>query len=449
MDPVLLRKYNVPGPRYTSYPAVPHWTDAPSRNTWEDHVTVAFDRSNAAQGISLYIHLPYCDSLCTYCGCTTRITVNHGVEGPYINAVLNEWRLYKDLFKGVPRIRELHLGGGTPTFFSPQQLARLVNGLLEGCELTPDAELSFEGHPRSTSKEHLLTLHDLGFRRVSIGIQDFDPRVQVVINRVQPFAEVQRVFDDARQIGYGSINADLIYGLPLQTERSIRLTMGRTLALRPDRIAFYSYAHVPWIKPGQRRYTEADLPAEAKKRALYELGRALLEEAGYEEVGMDHFALPGEALHTSMRNGTLHRNFMGYTPVRTELLLGLGVSSISDAWTAYAQNLKVVEDYLNSLGRNELPIFRGHVLSEQDLVVRELILDLMCRSTTDLKRLGWDRDRVKQELAALASDGIVILEGTNVRITDEGHPCVRNVCMAIDPRMGQQGRGGPVFSRTI
>ena len=449
MDPVLLRKYNVPGPRYTSYPAVPHWTDAPSRNTWEEHVTAAFDRSNAEQGISLYVHLPYCESLCTYCGCTTRITVNHGVEAPYINAVLQEWRLYKELFKTVPRIRELHLGGGTPTFFAPDQLARMVNGLLEGCSLTSDAELGFEGHPRSTSKEHLRTLYDLGFRRVSIGIQDFDPRVQVAINRVQAFGEVQRVFDDARHMGYRSINADLIYGLPLQTERSIRLTMGRTLALRPDRIAFYSYAHVPWIKPGQRRYTESDLPAEAQKRALYELGRTLLEEAGYEEVGMDHFALPGEALHTSMHNGTLHRNFMGYTPVRTELLLGLGVSSISDAWTAYAQNVKVVEDYMNSLGRNELPIFRGHVLSEQDLVVRELILDLMCRSTTDLKRLGWDRERVKHELAALASDGIVIVEGTQVRITDEGHPCVRNVCMAIDPRMSQLGQGGPVFSKTI
>lgn len=449
MDAALLRKYNVPGPRYTSYPAVPHWTNGPSREEWSDHVTAAFDRSNAAQGISVYVHLPFCESLCTYCGCTTRITVNHGVEEPYIHAVLKEWRMYRALFQGTPRIRELHLGGGTPTFFSAANLRRLVEGLLDGCILTADAELGFEGHPRSTSAEHLQVLHELGFRRVSIGIQDFDPRVQTVINRVQPFAEVQRVFDDARHIGYRSINADLIYGLPLQTERSIRLTMGRTLALRPDRIAFYGYAHVPWVKPGQRRYTEADLPADAAKRALYELGRELLEEAGYEEVGMDHFALPGEALHNSMRDGTLHRNFMGYTPVRTELLIGLGVSSISDAWTSYAQNLKVVEDYLQCVSRNELPVFRGHELSPMDLVVRELILDLMCRSEADVSPLGWDNERTEHELADLVNDGIVQVTGTRIRITREGHPCVRNVCMAIDPRMRDQNPQRPVFSRTI
>ncbi len=449
MDPALLRKYNVPGPRYTSYPAVPHWTDEPSRATWAAHVTAAFDRSNSEQGISVYVHLPFCESLCTYCGCNTRITVNHAVEEPYVNAVLQEWRLYRSLFKDTPRIRELHLGGGTPTFFSPANLKRLVTELLDGCTLTSDAELGFEGHPRSTSAEHLRVLHDLGFRRVSIGIQDFDPRVQAVINRVQPFEEVQRVFDDARRIGYRSINADLIYGLPLQTEHSIRLTMDRTLALRPDRIAFYSYAHVPWVKPGQRRYTEADLPADEKKRALYELGRSMLEEAGYEEVGMDHFSLPGEALHKALEQGTLHRNFMGYTPVRTELMVGLGVSAIGDAWTCYAQNAKVVEEYLGQVRQGELPIHRGHVLSAEDLVVRERILDLMCRSEADLRSIGWDDDQVARAFAGLRADGIVTTEGGRVRITSEGHPCVRNVCMVIDPRMGTQDHQRPVFSRTI
>ncbi len=449
MDVALLRKYNVPGPRYTSYPAVPHWTDAPTVAQWEAHVAAAFERSNAEQGISLYVHLPYCESLCTYCGCNTRITVNHAVEGPYVDAVLKEWALYRRHFDGAPRIRELHLGGGTPTFFSPAQLRRLVEGLLEGGSRTADAEFGFEGHPASTTEAHLRALHDLGFTRLSVGIQDFDPRVQAVINRVQPFAQVQRVFDTARRIGYTSINADLIHGLPLQNERSIRLTMGRTLALRPDRIAFYSYAHVPWARPGQRRYTDADLPADEVKRGLYELGRTLLEEAGHVEVGMDHFALPGEALALAMDTGRLHRNFMGYTPVRTELLLGLGVSSISDGWTAYAQNVKVVEDYMQRVSSGELPIFRGHVLAQRDLLLREAVLDLMCRFHTDLASIGWTSSRTQEALQDLERDGIVQLDRTRVNVTRSGRAFVRNVCMAIDPYMAASGTGRPVFSRTV
>ena len=320
---------------------------------------------------------------------------------------------------------------------------------MEDATFTDDAEIGFEGHPHSTTTAHLRKLYDLGARRVSIGIQDFDPRVQAVINRVQSFGEVQRVFDEARRMGYTSINADLIYGLPLQNERSIRLTMDRTLALRPDRIAFYGYAHVPWVRPGQRRYTESDLPSGEAKRALYELGRAMLEDGGYVEVGMDHFALPDEALARAMRKGTLHRNFMGYTPVRTELLIGLGVSSISDSWTCYAQNVKVVEDYLKEVAADELPVMRGHVLSPEDLQVREAVLDLMCRFHTDLASLGWDAARCAVELAGLRMDGIVELDGTEVTVTEEGRACVRNVCMAIDPRMEREELQRPVFSRTI
>jgi oxygen-independent coproporphyrinogen-3 oxidase len=412
-------------------------------------VSASFSRTNTAEGISLYVHLPYCESLCTYCGCNTRITVNHAVEAPYVRGVLAEWAMYRALFDEAPRIRELHLGGGTPTFFSPANLRTLVEGLLSEGVITQDAELGFEGHPHSTTDEHLDTLHDLGFRRLSIGIQDFDPRVQAVINRVQPFTEVQRAFDAARRAGYTSINADLIHGLPLQNERSIRLTMARTLALRPDRIAFYGYAHVPWARPGQRRYTEADLPADAEKRALYELGRSLLEEAGYVEVGMDHFALPGDALYKAMVNGTLHRNFMGYTPVRTDLLIGLGVSAISDAWTCYAQNAKVVEDYLQRVDGGDLPVFRGHILSDRDLAVREVILDLMCRFSADLAPMGWSAQETTVRMALLEADGIVAVEGTRVRVTPEGRACVRNVCMAVDPYMAAPDPGRPMFSRTI
>ena len=209
----LIAKYNVPGPRYTSYPTVPHWDRSPSEQEWRKSVRARFDETNTEQGISLYIHLPFCESLCTYCGCNTRITVNHGVEIPYMEAILKEWQLYRDVFGGRPKIKEIHLGGGTPTFFSPENLGRLVSGILEDTDLHPDYEFSFEGHPKNTTREHLQILFDHGFRRLSLGIQDFDERVQLAVNRIQSFEMVKEVVDQAREIGYRSINFDLIYGL--------------------------------------------------------------------------------------------------------------------------------------------------------------------------------------------------------------------------------------------
>lgn len=450
MDIELVRKYNVPGPRYTSYPTVPYWTRTPSTQGWLGHAKRAFDRCNGSEGISLYVHLPYCESLCTYCGCNTRITVNHAVEGPYIDSVLAEWRIYRATFGEAPRIRELHLGGGTPTFFAPAQLKRLVEGLLDGCTVARDVEMGFEGHPNNTTREHLDTLYALGFRRVSYGIQDFDERVQHIINRVQPFERVEQAFADARAAGFTGINADLVFGLPFQTPESMERTIALTNRLRPDRIAFYSYAHVPWIKPGQRRFTEADLPADAEKRTLYELGKRRFEEAGYLEIGMDHFALPHDALSIAMERGTLHRNFMGYTPVRTGLMIGLGVSAIGDAWTCFAQNLKTVEQYQDAVNSGTLPMLRGHVLTDDDLHVRRAILDVMCRFSTDLAGIGWDADDVEAHFFDLAADGLVEQEGTRIHVTRKGRPFVRNVCMAFDPDLGRERDGDrPRFSMTV
>jgi oxygen-independent coproporphyrinogen-3 oxidase len=274
----LIEKYNVPAPRYTSYPTVPGWDKAvPDAGRWLGVVKRTFDESNDARGISLYIHLPFCESLCTYCGCNTRITRNHGVETGYVEAVLREWQIYLRTFGRKPVLRELHLGGGTPTFFSPANLRKLLEGIFADSILHPDREFSFEGHPNNTTAGHLQTLYELGFRRVSFGIQDCDEKVQRTINRVQPFENVRRVTEQARRIGYQSVNFDLIYGLPYQTLESVAATIDQVATLRPDRIAFYSYAHVPWIKPGQRSYTDKDLPADAYKRALYELG---LENSG-------------------------------------------------------------------------------------------------------------------------------------------------------------------------
>jgi oxygen-independent coproporphyrinogen-3 oxidase len=295
----LLAKYNVPVPRYTSYPTVPFWSSTPGQEDWKTLVRNSFRKTNSTNGISLYIHLPFCESLCTYCACNTRITVNHKVEVPYLEAVLAEWKLYLQLMDEKPRISEIHLGGGTPTFFSAANLHRLLSGILAEAEINEQHDFSFEGHPANTTAEHLQTLYDLGFRRVSFGIQDFDPLVQDTINRYQSYEQVNDVVREARRIGYRSVNFDLVYGLPHQKLPTITDTIEKVIRLHPDRIAFYSYAHVPWLRPGQRKFTEKDLPLDGEKRALYEKGLHMFTAAGYHDIGLDHFALREDALYTA------------------------------------------------------------------------------------------------------------------------------------------------------
>ena len=400
--------------------------------------------------MAIYIRLPFCEQLCTYGGCNKRITKNHSVEAPYIDAVLAEWQLYRNLLgtTAIP-ISEIHLGGGTPTFFSPVQLQRLMDGLLQGCHVLPNPSFSFEAHPANTTEAHLQTLFDAGFRRLSLGIQDFDPEVQRVINRWQTEADVRRVMEDARRIGYTSINFDLIYGLPLQTADTVRETITASLAMQPDRISFYSYAHVPWMQPGQRHYTEADIPKGKEKLALYRLGKALITQAGYRDVGMDHFSLPQDALCIAAETGGLHRNFMGYTDRYSPLLIGLGVSSISDAWTAFAQNEKTVETYTDRVNRGELPVVKGHVLSKGDLTIRKHILDVMCRGTTTLDMPAAQAAPILLRLAPLVADGLVLVDGMQVQVTPEGFSFLRNVCVAFDERLHEKQCTQPLFSSAV
>lgn len=452
MDKNLIRKYNISGPRYTSYPTVPFWSETPSPQQWSNLVKETFQKTNSKEGISIYIHLPYCSSLCTYCGCNTRITVNHAVELPYIHSLLKEWQLYLDLFEEAPKIREIHLGGGTPTFFSPENLKFLITELLRGCQLADDAQLGLEGHPKNTTVEHLQTLYNLGFRRLSLGIQDFDPAVQKAINRIQPFEMVEMATATARAIGYTSVNFDLIYGLPLQTIDTVQKTIEQVNQLKPDRIAFYSYAHVPWIKPGQRSYSEKDLPNNEEKRALYELGKELFEKLGYIEIGMDHFALAQDSLAIAFDKRSLHRNFMGYTPVHNHLMIGLGASSISDSWTGFVQNIKKVEDYQKAVEQGEFPFFRGHVLSEKDLVLRRHILNIMCHFET-----SWEDKAMQNQvlfeglskLTELIEDGLVEISNTKLWVTDKGKPFVRNICMCFDEYLFEHKSDTAIFSQTI
>lgn len=452
MDNYLIKKYNVPGPRYTSYPTVPFWEGNLSLGEWKEQAKNTFLATNHADGISLYVHLPFCESLCTYCGCNTRITVNHKVEVPYITAVLKEWAMYLELLGTTPRIRELHLGGGTPTFFSPANLKQLVESIISSAQVCTDTVFSFEAHPNNTSREHLQVLYGLGFRRVSIGVQDFDPKVQEVVNRIQPFEKVKEVTEAAREIGYTSVNFDLIYGLPLQKLESVIGTISKVNLLHPDRIAFYSYAHVPWIKPGQRKFTELDLPKDDEKRALYEAGRTLFGQNGYKEIGMDHFSLPADELYTAMENKRLHRNFMGYTSFATSLMIGLGVSSISDSWTAFAQNVKKVEEYYQYIEKNELPLFRGHLLTGEDLVLRRHILNIMCYGETSWKHEEEQCQALYESLDHLREmelDGLVTLSPYSLKVTALGKPFTRNVCMAIDARLWRKQPDTAIFSRTI
>ncbi|QEM10726.1 oxygen-independent coproporphyrinogen III oxidase [Mucilaginibacter rubeus] len=453
MEQSLTAKYNVAAPRYTSYPTMPYWdTDVFSNDEWVKTVKRSFIESNTRDGISIYIHLPFCENLCTYCGCNTRITKNHRVEEPYIKALLLEWAMYKNIFGKKPLIREIHLGGGTPTFFSPANLKALISAILLNADIHPDANFSFEAHPANTTVDHLQVLYDLGFRRLSLGLQDFDPKVQFIINRHQTIEQIQAVTGQARRIGYTSINYDLIYGLPLQTLPGLAETMQQVAGLMPDRIAFYSYAHVPWIKPGQRRFTEKDLPDAKLKAKLYEVGRSLLKHYGYIEIGMDHFALPGDELLLAEQNGNLHRNFMGYTHQHTQLLIGLGVSSISDSQYAFAQNVKTVEEYLGLVKNGELPVFKGHILTNDDMIIRRHIQDIMCTGQTT-----WNHHTEPCEpllegierLQPLADDGLIELNSWGLKVTPTGKNFLRNICMAIDARLWANKPATQLFSMAI
>ena len=454
MNQSLIQKYNVPGPRYTSYPTVPYWNKKGiSKPDWISSYLQSFSESNQAEGISLYIHLPFCESLCTFCACHKHITKRHEHEFPYIEAVLKEWNLYVHLTLEQPIIKEIHLGGGTPTFFSSDNLKMLMEGLFQHAEKHPDFEFSFEGHPNNTTKEQLETLYELGFTRVSFGVQDYDEKVQQAIHRVQPFEAVQRVTEWARAIGYNSVSHDLIFGLPFQTLDSIKNTIAKTQELRPDRIAFYSYAHVPWVKGvGQRGFNEGDLPKDEEKRVLYEQGKKWLLEAGYEEIGMDHFALPSDNLYKACKSKTLHRNFMGYTAGKTQLMIGLGMSSISDSWYGFAQNVKTVKEYISLVNAGEFPIFKGHLLNQEDLVIRQHILNIMCHFETNWSINDMQFPELASQLKLLLemeNDGLLKIENETLTVPEHARAYVRNICMAFDMHLQRNKPETQLFSMTI
>jgi oxygen-independent coproporphyrinogen III oxidase len=444
----LIKKYDVPVPRYTSYPTVPAWkTDTFSLEKWESKIKEK--RADIDEdGLALYIHLPYCEKLCTYCGCNKRITVNHDVELPYIMSVIKEWYLYLEKLGKRPTIREIHLGGGTPTFFTPDHLKLLIDSIVETSNLHPKYDFSFEGHPNNTTYDHLKTLYEVGFKRVSFGIQDFDPVVQKAINRLQPAENVEQVTRWAREIGYESVNYDLIYGLPFQNILGIRKTMDFVAAYKPDRIAFYSYAHVPWTSPGQRAYSEEHLPTGSQKRALNELGQKLLKHLGYVSIGMDHFALPNDEMTKAALDGTLKRNFMGYTVSNTKAMLGLGVSSISDLGFGYAQNVKSVEGYMDKVKQGLIPVFKGHFNTEREILTREKIMEIACTRKIPMVTVTSLKAEAAKSFEEMLEEGLVERECVGFSITEKGTQFLRNICALFDEYYSPNKTEG-VFSKAV
>jgi len=449
MNPNLISKYNVAVPRYTSYPTVPDWqSTAPTESQWISKLLKSYKQTSE---LSLYIHLPFCEVLCTYCGCNKRITKNHGVEDPYISAVIKEWNIYTSHFTDKPIIKEIHLGGGTPTFFDASKLKNLISHILDTSEVAENHEFSFEAHPNSTSSDHLRTLFDLGFRRISIGVQDVSAEILKAINRQQTQDEVRNLTKWARAIGYTSVNYDIIYGLPFQKPMNVWHTAQFISENGPDRIAFYSYAHVPWKSASQRAFTIADVPQGHEKSELYELGSYLLEMEGYKAVGMDHFCLPNEQLYQSYLNGNMHRNFMGYTPNYTKASIALGASSISDSWDAYVQNEKHVETYQDIIQSGKLAITKGHLLTSEEETMRSMTLSLMCKDFVQWDSL--EQYKVITELLpnldGLVEDGLVSYTTNSITVKPEGRLFIRNICAAIDPIFQNMEHDKEVFSKAI
>lgn len=452
MENELVQKYNKALPRYTSYPTVPHWKEQfPPQAQWLNHLKISYYQQEE-KGISLYIHLPFCESLCTYCGCNKRITKKHSLENPYITALLAEWDIYVKAIGKKPIIKNLHLGGGTPTFFAPETLDILLSGILNEAEIADDAAFSFEGHPNNTSYQHLGKLASLGFNRVSYGIQDFNQTVQKAIHRLQPIENVEKVMQWSRDLNYQSINFDLIYGLPFQTLETLSDTIKKVKDFKPERIALYSYAHVPWKSKSQRGYDESHLPGPEQKLMMYEEAKTLLNEMGYVNIGMDHFALPSDELYKAQQEGYLNRNFMGYTTDKNEIMIGLGCSSISSTGKAFVQNEKVVEKYQDAIFEGDLPLIIGHYLTESETEIAGIMKKISClgkASFLDSISLINRFEKAFPQLQLMEDDGLIALANYTLTVTEKGMLFVRNICSLFDPNIMEQNKDKPQFSQSI
>ena len=449
----LLAKYDRPGPRYTSYPTAPQW----SASFGPADYRACLQRAGSHEApLSLYVHVPFCASMCWFCGCNVIISRDEHKQHDYVDLVLREAALAREAMGRARPVVQHHWGGGTPTSLRPDECRRLFAGLCALFPLAPDAEVSIEVDPRVTTPEHLTALRQSGFNRISMGVQDFDPKVQEAIHRVQSIEQTRAIVDGARALGFVSANLDLVYGLPHQTLDGFRRTIGEALAIGPDRVACYSYAHVPWLKKHQSVIPEDALPLGADKLALYLAALQDFTDAGYVPVGMDHFARSSDELAQALGTKRLHRNFMGYTVQPASEMVSFGITAISEVDGAFAQNHKPLGEWARHVESGELPVERGLQRSADDEARRAIILDLMCRFRCAFADHGGTaafRATYAKELAALvpmAQDGIVELHDDAIAVTELGRVFVRNVCMAFDAYLDQAKAGtGPRYSRTV
>ena len=451
-DEALVRKYDGSGPRYTSYPTADRFHEQFTAARYVD----ALASRIACAPLSLYVHVPFCDTICYYCACNKIITRNHEHSGRYIRHVMQEIEMVGGLVDGTPPVIQLHWGGGTPTFLSHAEMIALMVALRGHFSFAPDAEISIEVDPRKVDTPTIAFLAKLGFNRISVGIQDFDPAVQAAVNRIQSEAETRNVIDSARANGFSSINVDLIYGLPRQTVAGFAATLDKVIKASPDRIALYSYAHVPLLFKSQRQIEADELPTPDVKLAILSLAIDKLAEAGYGYIGMDHFAKPDDELAVAQREHKLHRNFQGYSTRPDCDLLAFGISAIGKVGPTYVQNVRTLDEYYASLDTGRLPVLRGVELKSDDLIRRDIIQKLMCDFELDFEALG----RVHEipfagmfspeltALAPLAADGLVELSADRLRVTPRGRLLVRAIAMTFDRHL-RESKQKARYSRVI
>jgi oxygen-independent coproporphyrinogen III oxidase len=448
----LLDRYNVPGPRYTSYPTAPEWNDSFGPADFDRILNLS---NSSRHPLSLYMHLPFCERLCLFCGCNVVIKKNHDVLPPYLEKL--KWEIAR-IAERIDRSRpivQFHWGGGTPTYLSASQIEDLFQYTQQCFSFAPDAEIGLEVDPRVTTAEQLAVLRRLGFNRISMGIQDFNPLVQQTVRRIQSYEQSKALVDTCRSLNFESINIDLIYGLPHQTPETFVDSVEKVIELGPDRVAMFSYAHVPWLKKQQGAIARL-IPLGLDKFRIFGAGIERFTQAGYLYIGMDHFARPNDELCVAQRNRTLHRNFQGYTTKAGSDLLGMGVSSISGVDRMYAQNYRDLKDYYAAIDRNELPTMRGVLLNDDDVIRRAAISKLLCHCMIQKKEfesefgIGFDVyfSEELDRLASLRDDGLVNLTDDAIRVTMLGRIFIRNVGMVFD-RYLQKPKSKPVFSKTL
>ena len=449
----LVQKYNVAGPRYTSYPPATKFTNALA---WPDLAEKILENNKTERDLSLYFHIPFCETLCWFCGCTTVITLNHAQGQTYINYLEKEVAQMATLINPRRKAVQLHFGGGSPTFLAPDEIRRLGEIIHKHFTFSKDIEASVEIDPRRLTRDHVVALREVGFNRASLGVQDFDPTVQQAIHRIQPREMTQQTIDWLREMNFASINLDLIYGLPHQTVASFNRTLDIVLGMEPDRLAVFSYAHVPWIKPAQKILEQEVLPTpETKLQLLKNVIERLTEDSRYIYIGMDHFARPKDELVLAQRNKTLQRNFQGYSTHGNADIYAFGMSSISQTPEVYWQNEKELPQYYAALDTGKVPLARGYVVMEEDRIRRDTIMRVMCDLSLDYtvmsKRLGVDFashfEREIESLAAFEADGLVKRSETSLEVTDTGRLFIRNIAMCFDNTLAPVGERK--HSRTI